>query len=130
MITMQQIKQQFNAFSHTDKIALIDFVTTGVIRPRSDAIRKWYADLPKNEAKAHFTALLQVQPCWVKRDSYGNSRAVVSWLAVAYPHETISDVEKRLKPFFEKYRGKDFGGGFVAPAADVYDFVDRIIRTV
>lgn len=128
MTTMQQIKQQFNSFSHSDKIALIDFVTTGAIRPLSEEIREWYADLPKNEEKAYFAALLQVQPHWVKRDSCGNSRAVVSWLAVAYPRETTSDVEKRLKPFFKKYRGKGFGGGFVSSAADVYDFVDRIIQ--
>ena len=125
---MQQIKQQFNTFSRLDKIALIDFVRDGSVYPQHEAVRDWYAALPKNEAKARFAHLLRTRPIWVKHDSCGRSRAVVSWLCVAYPHETFSDVEKRLKPFFKRYRGKVFGGGFVAPATDVYDFVDHIVQ--
>lgn len=61
----------------------------------------------------------------VKNDVYGNPRYVIHWLAFGTDYDQAKKVANSLG--FRVYRGKDFGGGFVAQSYSIENTADQII---
>ena len=61
----------------------------------------------------------------VKNDVYGNPRYVIHWLAFGTDYDEAKKVANSLG--FRVYRGKDFGGGFVAQSYNIENTAEQII---
>lgn len=61
----------------------------------------------------------------VKNDVYGNPRYVIHWLAFGTDYDQAKKVANSLG--FRVYRGKDFGGGFVAQSYSIENTAEQII---
>lgn len=57
---------------------------------------------------------------------YGNPRYVIHFLAFHSDYEAALKLAKTLK--FKRYRGKDFGGGFVCESYNLENTAERIIK--
>jgi hypothetical protein len=62
----------------------------------------------------------------VYNDMYGNPRYVISFLAFANDYDEASLMAKDLG--FRKYRGHDFGGGFVIASHNLESVAEQIIK--
>ena len=62
----------------------------------------------------------------VKNDINGNPRYVIHWLAFGNDYDSAYIVAKPLG--FSKYRGKNFGGGFVCQSYNLENTAERIIE--
>ena len=62
----------------------------------------------------------------VHNDMYGNPRYVIHFLAFASDYDKASLMAKDLG--FRKYRGKDFGGGFVIASFNLQSVAEEVIR--
>ena len=61
----------------------------------------------------------------VKNDVYGNPRYVIHWLAFGTDYDQAKKVANSLG--FRVYKGKDFGGGFVAQSYNIENTAEQII---
>ena len=61
----------------------------------------------------------------VKNDVYGNPRYVIHWLAFGTDYDQAKKVANSLG--FRVYRGRDFGGGFVAQSYNIENTAEQII---
>jgi len=61
-----------------------------------------------------------------KNDVNGNPRYVIHWLAFGTDYDSAFTTAKPLG--FSKYRGKDFGGGFVCQSYNLQNTAERIIE--
>ena len=61
----------------------------------------------------------------VKNDVYGNPRYVIHWLAFGTDYDQAKKVANSLG--FRVYKGKDFGGGFVAQSYSIENTAEQII---
>ena len=61
-----------------------------------------------------------------KNDVNGNPRYVIHWLAFRTDYDSSFTTAKPLG--FSKYRGKDFGGGFVSQSYNLQNTAERIIE--
>ena len=61
----------------------------------------------------------------VKNDVNGNPRYVIHWLAFDKDYDTAKKIANSIG--FRVYRGKDFGGGFVAQSYNLESTAERII---
>ena len=59
-------------------------------------------------------------------DINGNPRYVIHWLAFGNDYDSAYIVAKPLG--FSKYRGKNFGGGFVCQSYNLENTAERIIE--
>ena len=59
----------------------------------------------------------------VKNDTNGNPRYVIHWLAFGNDYDSAYTVAKPLG--FSKYRGKNFGGGFVCQSYNLENTAQR-----
>ena len=62
----------------------------------------------------------------VHNDTYGNPRYVISFLAFASDYYKASLMAKDLG--FRKYRGHNFGGGFVRQTYNLESVAEQIIK--
>tara|TARA_R100001129_G_C5303469_1_gene243142 strand:- start:1365 stop:1628 length:264 start_codon:yes stop_codon:yes gene_type:complete len=62
----------------------------------------------------------------VNNDVNGNPRYVIHFLAFANTYDEAHAIAKSIG--FQKYRGKDFGGGFVSQSYSVRGTAQDIIR--
>ena len=60
-----------------------------------------------------------------KNDVNGNPRYVIHWLAFGTDYDSAYMIAKPLG--FSKYRGKDFGGGFVCQSYNLENTAQRIL---
>ena len=64
----------------------------------------------------------------INNDTYGNPRYVVHYLSLCLDsYETTALLKRRG---LSKYRGKQFGGGFVFSVYGVEDFVNNLIQEI
>jgi len=61
----------------------------------------------------------------VRNDVNGNPRYVIHWLAFDKDYDTAKKIANSIG--FRVYRGKDFGGGFVAQSYNLESTAERII---
>ena len=61
----------------------------------------------------------------VKNDVYGNPRYVIHWLAFGTDYDQAKKVANSLG--LRVYRGRDFGGGFVAQSYNIENTAEQII---
>ena len=61
----------------------------------------------------------------VRNDANGNPRYVIHWLAFGKDYDTAKKIANSIG--FRVYRGKDFGGGFVAQSYNVENTAEQII---
>jgi len=61
----------------------------------------------------------------VRNDANGNPRYVIHWLAFGKDYDTAKKIANSIG--FRVYRGKDFGGGFVAQSYNLESTAERII---
>ena len=61
----------------------------------------------------------------VRNDVNGNPRYVIHWLAFGKDYDTAKKIANSIG--FRVYRGKDFGGGFVAQSYNVENTAEQII---
>jgi len=61
----------------------------------------------------------------VRNDFNGNPRYVIHWLAFGKDYDTAKKIANSIG--FRVYRGKDFGGGFVAQSYNLESTAERII---
>ena len=84
-------------------------------------MNKCYGELDKETADA-----LGHSFYIAKNDVNGNPRYVIHWLAFGTDYDSAFTTAKPLG--FSKYRGKDFGGGFVCQSYNLQNTAERIIE--
>ena len=84
-------------------------------------MNKCYGELDKETAAA-----LGHSFYIAKNDVNGNPRYVIHWLAFGTDYDSAYTTAKLLG--FSKYRGKNFGGGFVCQSYNLQNTAERILE--